>query len=124
MGLRMNVRILGSLEVRGRGGELALGGTKQRAVFAMLALQCNHVVSVDHLINGLWAADRPETAGNALQVYISRIRRALRNDETDIAVRHRKPGYVLEMDTERIDLCRFERLAREGLGALPGAPEL
>jgi len=117
MGLRMNVRILGSLEVRGRGGELALGGTKQRAVFAMLALQCNHVVSVDHLINGLWAADRPETAGNALQVYISRIRRALRNDETDIAVRHRKPGYVLEMDTERIDLCRFERLAREGLGA-------
>ena len=68
----MNVRILGSLEVRGRGGELALGGTKQRAVFAMLALQCNHVVSVVHRINGLWAADRPETAGNAAHIMSSR----------------------------------------------------
>lgn len=121
---RMSVRILGSLEVRGRIGIVPLGGTKQRAVFTMLALQCNHVVSVDHLISGLWTGDPPDSAGNALQVYISRLRRSLRTGESGITVRHLKPGYLLELDPERIDLCRFERLTREGLGALPAAPEI
>jgi len=120
----VNVQILGSLEVRGRAGVLPMGGTKQRAVFTMLALQCNHIVSVDELINGLWAEVRPESAGNSLQVYVSRLRRALRSDENDLAVRHRKPGYLLEIDPERIDLCRLERLTREGLAALDGTPEL
>lgn len=118
------MRVLGFLEVHGRGGLVALGGTKQRAVFAMLALQCNHVVSVDHLLEGLWAGDVPSTAANALQVYVSRLRRVLRTAESDVKVRHRKPGYLLEMDPECIDLRRFERLTREGLAALPGAPEL
>ena len=55
----MDVRILGPLEVWVAGRSLALGGTKQRAVLAMLVLHANQVVAIDHLVDGLWARPRP-----------------------------------------------------------------
>jgi DNA-binding SARP family transcriptional activator len=38
-------------------------------------------------------------------------------------VSRRKPGYVLNLDPEHLDLHRFERLAREGGQALPSSPD-
>jgi DNA-binding response OmpR family regulator len=55
-GLGMDVRILGPLEVRAAGRPLPLGGTKQRAVLAMLVLHANQVVSIDYLVDGLWGS--------------------------------------------------------------------
>ena len=49
----MEVGLLGPVEVRGMGRRLPLGGSKQRAVLAMLALRVNQVVSVDRLVDGL-----------------------------------------------------------------------
>lgn len=121
----MDVRILGRLEVRGQLGPLRLGGTKQRAVLAMLVLRCNRVISTDRLIAGLWADDRPvELARNAVQVYISRLRRELRTSGDEVEVHRREPGYLLEIDPQRIDLHRFEQLTQAGLGALPDTPEI
>ena len=47
LGEMVDVRILGPLEVRAGGTELSLGGTRQRAVLAMLALRVNQVVSTE-----------------------------------------------------------------------------
>src|SRR4030095_11866669 len=74
----MDVRILGPLEVWVGGRSLALGGTKQRAVLAMLVLQANQVVAIDHLIDGLWGQTPPDGATNVVQVYVSRLRKTLR----------------------------------------------
>ena len=49
----MQVSVLGSVQVQSAAGPLALGGTKQRAVLAMLALRANQVVSQDFLVDGL-----------------------------------------------------------------------
>ena len=125
----MEVRILGPLEVVVHAGTpLPLGGTKQRAVFAMLALRVNQVVSLDFLVDGLWGIEPPTDPANVIQVYLSRLRKALHQegseDSQDGRLLRRKPGYLLQLDPERLDLHRFERLAREGILALPSAPGL
>ena len=124
--MRVEVRILGPLEVWTSGVQIPLGGTRQRAVLAMLALRVNQVVSTDYLVDGLWGQVPPDTAPNTVQVYISRLRKALLAGATDGPpggmVRRRQPGYLLELDPDRLDLRRFERLAREGTQALRVAP--
>ena len=56
----MEVRLLGPLEVWAAGRLVPLGGTKQRAVLAMLVLDVNQVVSVDRLVDGLWGQAPPD----------------------------------------------------------------
>jgi DNA-binding SARP family transcriptional activator len=124
----VEVRILGPLEVVAAGTPLALGGTKQRAVFAMLALWVNQVVSLDFLVDGLWGTEPPTDPANVVQVYLSRLRKALHPEGSEVTqdglVLRRKPGYLLQLDPEHLDLHRFERLAREGILALPAAADL
>ncbi len=110
---RLEVRLLGPIEVE-RGSEpVALGGQKPRALFAALALEPGRVVSVDRIVEALWPGDPPDTAAHAVQVYVSQLRKAL-----GPAIVTRAPGYVLELDPERVDAHRFARLAQEGRAAL------
>jgi DNA-binding SARP family transcriptional activator len=123
----MQIQVLGPLEVTGTAGLAGLGGVKQRAVLAMLALDLNQVVSIQFLVEGLWGDQAPASATNAVQVYVSRLRKALQTvdgpDGPGAAVLQRRgSGYRLELDPERLDLHRFQRLAREGAQALRPAP--
>ena len=124
----IEIRILGPFEVWGSGAQLTIGGTKQRAVLAMLALQANHVVSTEHLVDGLWGAQATEHAFNAVQGYVSRLRKVVNEQRDDsaeaVALHRRSPGYVLELGGDRLDLDRFQRLATAGNRALGSAPEL
>jgi DNA-binding SARP family transcriptional activator len=126
-GRGVQIQVLGPLEVRAAGGLLALGSVQQRAVLAMLALQLNEAVTTDSLVEGLWGDRPPAGAINTVQVYVSRLRKALQPataaEQADAAVlRRRGVGYLLELDPEQVDLYRFRRLAREGTQALPAAP--
>lgn len=105
----MDFRILGPLEVQDENRLLAIGQGKQRALLALLVLRAGEVVSADTLIEELWDGRPPETAQKSLQVYISRLRKAL--GEGVIATRH--PGYTLVVESRQIDLVRFEQLVAE-----------
>ena len=72
----MEFQILGPLEVRHEGAEVALGAGKQRALLAILLIHANELVSSDRLIEELWPKP-PRTAANALQVYVGKLRKAL-----------------------------------------------
>ena len=125
-GVLVEARILGRIELVSGGVRLSLGGTKQRAVLAMLVLEANRVVSTDVLVDGLWRDPAPAGAVNVVQSYVSRLRKVMRaarsaGSEGDIV--RRGPGYLFELDPQRIDLHRFEGMAREGMAALPVAPE-
>src|SRR4051794_32920343 len=100
----MEFGILGPLEVRRDGGELPLGGPKQRAVLALLLLHANEVVSRDRLLDGLWGERPPPTAAHTLDNYISRLRKTL----GDRRISRRPPGYVLDVLPGELDLERFE----------------
>jgi DNA-binding SARP family transcriptional activator len=110
----MDVRLLGPVEASVEGQPVPLGGTKARAVLAMLALDAAATVSTDRLIEGLWGERPPATAAKTLQVYVSRLRRALatNGDGADIVTRAR--GYELRLAPDHVDVCRFERLLESG----------
>ncbi len=111
----LEIRLLGPIEVE-RGGEpVALGGQKPRALFAVLALEPGRVVSVDRLVEALWPGEPPDTAAHAVQVYVSQLRKAL-----GPVIATRAPGYLLELEPERVDAYRFTRLAQEGRAAIEG----
>ena len=109
-------RILGPLEVAGDDGELLpLGGTKQRGALAVLLLRAGEVVSTDFLIASLWGDSAPRTASTSLQNLVSALRKLLGAE----LLLTRPPGYKLEVDKDRVDLFRFERLVREAVGEEP-----
>jgi YVTN family beta-propeller protein len=110
----MQFRILGSLEVAKDGRPIALGGTRQRAVLAILLLHRREVVSVDRLVDELWGERSPGTATKTVQVYVSRLRKELGEG----VLLTRGGGYMLDIEPEQLDAARFERLAQEGRQAL------
>jgi DNA-binding SARP family transcriptional activator len=115
----LEVRLLGPLEVSRDQQPLPLGGPKPRALLAALALETGRVVSVDRLVENLWPGNAPETAPHAVQVYVSQLRKKL-----GPLITRRPPGYLLELDAERVDAHRFARLTEEGRAALQGgSPE-
>ena len=73
----MDFRILGPLEVLDEGRAVALGGSKQRALLAVLVLHANETLSTDRLIDELWGEHPPATAAKTVQVHVSRLRKAL-----------------------------------------------
>jgi DNA-binding SARP family transcriptional activator len=113
--------LLGPFEVRREGSPIVLGGPKQRALLARLALQPNQVVSSERLVDELWGGNAPETASTALQVYVSQLRKALEPDGPPYRVLEtRSPGYVLRLEPESRDVDRFEALLTAGRAA--GSP--
>ena len=110
----MEFRILGPLEVVDRGRVVPLGGSRQRALLALLLTRANEVVSADRLIDELWP-EPPQNAANALQYHVSQLRKALGSD----SIATRAPGYVLEVGPNALDLLRFERLVADAERAAP-----
>ena len=96
----MRFGILGPFEVAdGEGRELALGGRKQRSVLAILLLHAGEVVSSDRLIEELWGERAPATAAKTVQVYVSRLRKALGEG----VVVTRAGGYGLRVTGVEVD---------------------
>ena len=73
----MEFRILGPLEVLVGDRSLALGGSRQRALLAVLLLHANETLSTDALLDELWSQRPPATAAKTVQVHVSRLRKAL-----------------------------------------------
>lgn len=114
--------MLGPLEVAhgdrlaGKDGLPGLGGPRQRAVLAMLALAGHEVVSTDRIVDGLWGEDPPAKPLATLQVFVHKLRKAL--EALEPGAEHllsRPPGYVLAPEVTT-DVQRFEALLAEARG--------
>ncbi|GAB2635160.1 hypothetical protein GCM10009743_07810 [Kribbella swartbergensis] len=110
---RIRVRMLGSLRVTVDGRQVDLGPPKQRSVLGILLLHRGDVVSTARIIDLLWGDHPPRTAEHSVQLYISNLRRALGTHGPGVIVTQ-KPGYLLDLPAEAVDVVRFERLAEEG----------
>jgi len=102
-------------------GRLApLEGTKVRTLLVLLLVHANRVVPSDQLIEDLWSGSPPSSAPNALQVYVSQLRKLV-GRETLLT---RPPGYVLRAESDHVDAVRFERLIEQARKQLAdGSPE-
>jgi DNA-binding SARP family transcriptional activator/ABC-type transport system substrate-binding protein len=123
-GSALEFRILGPLQALDEGRILPLGGAKQRSTLAVLLLGRNQVVSRDRLIDGVWGASPPPSAGPTLETYVSRLRRVLPDDGHGDRVVTQAPGYRLRVETGELDLERFETLLGQARTArAAGEPE-
>ena len=122
----MTVRIcvLGPLRGEVDGVPVDLGGRRQRAVLARLAVTGGEVVSVDTLVDDLWPGDAPQKAIAALQVQVSLLRRVLeprRAPRSPAAVLvSAAPGYALALGADGLDSRRFVGLLDRASAAAPG----
>jgi DNA-binding SARP family transcriptional activator len=115
----MEFRILGPLELVVEGEIRTLPAGAERAVLELLLLNAGRVVPASTLVDALWGEDLPANAANALQGRISRLRRVLADAGLpDTMVVTRRPGYLADVDPERVDAHRV-RPARAG-GPAPG----
>ena len=90
----------------------------------MLVLRANQPVPRDVLVDQLWGEHLPAGAQHTLEVYISRLRKALEDAAGYQLVLTRPGAYLLRVEDEHVDVNRFERLAGEGRQALAAnAPE-
>ena len=117
----MDFRILGPLEVLDEGRPIALGGSRQRALLALLLVHANETLTTDRLIDELWGEHPPAKAAKTVQMQLSRLRKALAGEAGSGSagvVVTRERGYELVLDPERLDAQRFERLVAEGRSEL------
>ena len=111
-----SIHILGPLEVGSDASRVALGGPKQRSLFAVLVLHANEIVPTERLIELVWGRLGPRTAAHSIQIYVSELRKALATLPAPPSIATRPPGYVLDVEPDSVDAMRFERLARHGAG--------
>ena len=106
----MEFRILGPLEVRDGGRVVAVRGPRQRSLLTLLLLHANEAISSERLVEEVWWDAAPASGATALRVRVSQLRSALGAD----LIATSAAGYALEIDPERIDARRFERLLESG----------
>lgn len=92
------------------GCDLDLGGPRQRALLALLALSAGSAVPPAQLIDALWGDAPPASASHALDVYASRLRKALSGAAT---LERRGGSFRLNVADDAVDVGRFERLLVE-----------
>lgn len=115
--MRVDVRVLGPVEVRLDGPTVDVGSPKQRTVLALLAAAAPRLVSVDRLIDEVWEGRPPPRPLGSLQAYVSHLRRVLepgrRPGSPATVLVTAPPGYALRVRDE-LDRIRFEQAAGRG----------
>jgi DNA-binding SARP family transcriptional activator/ABC-type branched-subunit amino acid transport system substrate-binding protein len=124
----MEFRILGPLEVAEHGSRLEIGRGKERSVLAILLLHANEVISSECIIDDLWGDQPPATAAKSVQVYVSRLRKALASAAADGSANGvlltRGGGYTLCVEPGQFDAESFEQgLTQAERSLAAGAPE-
>lgn len=122
--MRVEVHVLGGLKVAVGGRTLSIGGRRQRALLAFLALHANEVVSSDRIIEALWGETPTPTARASVRVAVSKLRRQLAEAGAAGILASEPTGYVLRLESDELDALRFATLAEQGRTALAaGDPE-
>lgn len=121
--------MLGPAEVWRGDDRVDLGTRKQRALLAALALHRGRPVSVDTLVDLLWAGRPPGGVSGTLQSYVAGLRRALEPDRAARAPSSMlvtvAPGYALSLPDTALDVTRFEAAvssAHRVLAPMAGVP--
>ncbi|HCT75288.1 MAG TPA: hypothetical protein DGT23_01570 [Micromonosporaceae bacterium] len=107
LGGRVELRILGPLQVHTEDGQLHLVGQRQVKMLAVLLLAPNQVVAMDRLIDAVWDDNPPATAKRQLQNSLSALRQQFA-DPPKWSVVSDGPGYRLRVPTDELDVLVFQ----------------
>src|SRR5436189_1316580 len=110
----VRILLLGPVELWVGERRAALGGPKQRALLALLALEFGRVVSRDQAAEALWGDSLPEGHAQRLHTVVSRLRAAVREagGPSDI-IETTEVGYGLRGDAGQVDAARAAAALRQ-----------
>jgi DNA-binding SARP family transcriptional activator len=111
----VEIRLLGAVEAYADGVALPLGGPRQRAVLADLALHAGQPVSAGRLVDDLWGGEPPASARHTLETYVSRLRHVLNPVGGSLVTR--PGGYLLDAAPGCVDAYQFRDLVTRGTSA-------
>jgi DNA-binding SARP family transcriptional activator/tetratricopeptide (TPR) repeat protein len=108
-------RLLGDIGVYQDEAPVEIGPARQQCVLVGLLVEPNRCVPVDQLVDRVWGDnDLPHSPRNAVQTYISLLRRALPGE---VRIAWKPAGYVAHVAEQAIDLHRFRRLVKQAADA-------
>ena len=108
-------RLLGDVEVCVDERPIDIGPARVQCVLAGLLVDANHCVTTDQLVERVWGSHRlPVRPRNALQTYVSLLRKAL---AAELTIECRPAGYRARVAAEAIDMHRFGLLVRQAADA-------
>lgn len=107
-GAEIRIRVLGAIEATCDGEDLALGGTQQRRLLAVLTRRMDEVVDASVIAEALWHdGSLPEDWRGSLRVAVSRLRSTLGPSDSIVSV---GPGYRLVAAVDSVDASRVDLL--------------
>lgn len=107
-------RVLGPVEVVNPGGEqLAITPGRQEIILALLLLEANRVVSIEHMIDVIWADRPPATARTQVQICVSALRNRLAEGGLTDRIETRPPGYLMHVANGELDAQVFATMVAE-----------
>lgn len=110
----LRVQLLGAVRAWRGDTELALGSARQRALFTVLAMRANQVVSREELVDAIWGESPPGAVDSSLYTYVSRLRRALEPVRSKWTggqmLVSAGSGYSLRLEPGLLDVRDFDRL--------------
>jgi len=116
VGIRFSV--LGEVQAWRCGEEVQLGGPQQRALLGLLLLREGMPVSLDDLIDQMWARNPPASARVTVRTYVSRLRRSFGQEDGEGSILSTAGGYRIPIGTnDMLDLDVFRRQFEEAQGA-------
>ena len=118
MAANAEFRLIGSMQLVVNEAPAKLPGAAERGLLALLLLSPGRTVSATSLVDRLWSEETlPADPLNALQLRVSKLKRALAVENLDV-IRREGAGYLIDVDADMVDLHRFAALvtaARERL---------
>jgi DNA-binding SARP family transcriptional activator len=94
------------------GEDIALGGTREGTLLALLALGGGAGLTVGNLADELWDGSPPPGAASSIRTYATRLRRSIDGGERESLVVARHGSYQLRSGACSSDAADFERLVR------------
>jgi DNA-binding SARP family transcriptional activator len=108
----MPILVLGQPLVRAGGATLRPVRRMARVLLGMFALRPNRPLTLEWIIDGLWPAKPPASAGANVRSHIAELRRLLGSAEP--AIETFDDGYMLVTEPAGVDALRFQHLVSEG----------
>ncbi len=106
----MEFRLLGLFEVEDDHGPVRIAPGHESALLALLLVHRGNALAADRIVEELWPEGAPETATKSVQVYVSRLRKAL----GAVRIETTPAGYRIRLEPGELDVERFEHLAEGG----------
>jgi DNA-binding SARP family transcriptional activator len=108
----VEVRVLGTVEIRAAGRVVTLPRGGERCVLATLAFSPGRRVHVDVLVEHVWGDEPPANAEQTIASYVRAVRRAVEQagGRREWLRNHRPGAYQLDIAPDLVDYHRFRSL--------------